>query len=44
LFLVLLFQRKDLFRLILFLPLPKPPRLKKARMKMMPKVLWKKIV
>jgi hypothetical protein len=44
LFPVLLFQREDLFRLILFLLLPKPPRLTKARMEMMPKFRWKKIV
>jgi hypothetical protein len=33
-----------LFRLILFLLHPKPPRLKKARTEMMPKILWKKLV
>jgi hypothetical protein len=38
LFLVLLYERKDLFRLILFLLLPKPPRLRKVRTKMMPKI------
>jgi hypothetical protein len=42
--LVLLFQREDLFRLILFLPLPKPPMPMKLRTKMMPKFHWKKIV
>jgi hypothetical protein len=41
LFLVLLFQREDLFRLILFLLRPKPPRLRKARTEMMPKIRWK---
>jgi hypothetical protein len=41
LFLVLLYQRKDLFRLILFLLHPKPPRLRKVRTEMMPKIRWK---
>jgi hypothetical protein len=41
LFLVLLFQREDLFRQILFLLRPKPPRLRKARAEMMPKIHWK---
>jgi hypothetical protein len=36
---ILLFQREDLFRLILFLLLLKPPRLAKARTEMMPKFL-----
>jgi hypothetical protein len=36
-FLVLLFQRKGQFRLILLLLLLKPPRLTKARTEMMPK-------
>jgi hypothetical protein len=40
-FLVLLFQREDLFRLFLFLLRPKPPRLRKARTKMMLKIRWK---
>jgi hypothetical protein len=44
LFPVLLFQREDLFRLILFLLLLKPLMLMKARTKMMPKFRWKKIV
>jgi hypothetical protein len=35
LFPILLFQREDLFRLILFLLLPKPPRLTKAGTEMM---------
>jgi hypothetical protein len=35
LLLVLLFQRRDLFRMILFLLHPKPPRLRKVRMEMM---------
>jgi hypothetical protein len=43
LFLVLLYQRKDLFRLILFLPHLKPPRLRKVRTEMMPKILWKEL-
>jgi hypothetical protein len=38
-FLVLLFQRKGQFRLILLLLLLKPPRLTKVRMEMMPKIL-----
>jgi hypothetical protein len=38
LFLALLYQRKDLFRLILFLLHPKPPRLRKVRTEMMPKI------
>jgi hypothetical protein len=37
LFPVLLFQREDLVRLILFMLLPKPPRLTKVRTEMMPK-------
>jgi hypothetical protein len=41
LFLVLLFQREDLFRLIQFLLRPKPPRLRKARTEMMPMIHWK---
>jgi hypothetical protein len=41
LLLVLLFQRKDQFRLILFLLHPKPPRLRKVRTEMMPKTHWK---
>jgi hypothetical protein len=40
-FLVLLFQRKGQFRLILLLLLLKPPRLAKARTEMMPKFLKK---
>jgi hypothetical protein len=43
LFLVLLFQREDLFRLIMFLLRPKPPRLRKARMEMMPKIHWREL-
>jgi hypothetical protein len=43
LFLVLLCQRKDLFRLILFLLRPKPPRPRKARMVMMPKIHWREL-
>jgi hypothetical protein len=43
LFLVLLYQRKDLFRLIMFLLHPKPPRLRKVRMEMMPKICWKEL-
>jgi hypothetical protein len=43
LFLVLLFQREDLFRLILFLLRPKPLRLRKARMEMMPKIHWREL-
>jgi hypothetical protein len=43
LFLVLLYQRKDLFRLILFLLHPKPPRLRKVRTEMMPKIHWKEL-
>jgi hypothetical protein len=43
LFLVLLYQRKDLFRLILFLLLLKPPRPRKARMEMMLKIRWKEL-
>jgi hypothetical protein len=42
-FLVLLFQRKGHFRLILLLLLLKPPRLRKARTEMMPKFLEKKV-
>jgi hypothetical protein len=38
LFPILLFQREDLFGLILFLLLSKPPRLAKARTEMMPKI------
>jgi hypothetical protein len=38
-FLILLFQRKGQFRLILLLLLLKPSRLTKARTKMMPKIL-----
>jgi hypothetical protein len=38
-FVVLLFQRKGQFRLILLLLLLKPPRLTKARTEMMPKIL-----
>jgi hypothetical protein len=38
-FLILLFQRKGQFRLILLLLLLKPPRLTKARTEMMPKIL-----
>jgi hypothetical protein len=41
-FLVLLFQRRGQFRLILPLLLLKPPRLTKARTEMMPKFLEKK--
>jgi hypothetical protein len=41
LFLVLLFQREDLFRLFLFLLRPKPPRLRIARTEMKPKIHWK---
>jgi hypothetical protein len=41
LLLVLLFQRRYLFRLILFVLHPKPPRLRKVRMEMMPKTHWK---
>jgi hypothetical protein len=41
LFLVLLFQRKDLFRLFLFLLRLKPPRLRKARTEMMSEIHWK---
>jgi hypothetical protein len=41
LFLVLLFEKEDLFRLILFLLHPKPPRLRKARTEMMPKIRWR---
>jgi hypothetical protein len=44
LFPVLLFQREDLFRLILFLLRPKPPRLRKARTEMMPKIRWREPV
>jgi hypothetical protein len=40
LFLILLFQREDLFRIFLFLLRLKPPRLKIARTEMMPKVHW----
>jgi hypothetical protein len=43
LFLVLLFQREDLFRLILFLLRLKPPRPRKARMEMMPKIHWREL-
>jgi hypothetical protein len=43
LFLVLLCPRKDLFRLILFLLRPKPPRPRKARMEMMPKIHWREL-
>jgi hypothetical protein len=43
LFLVLLYQRKDLFRLILFLLHPKPPRLRKVRTEMMPKIHWREL-
>jgi hypothetical protein len=43
LFLILLFQREDLFRLILFLLHLKPLRLRKARMEMMPKIHWKEL-
>jgi hypothetical protein len=43
LFLVLLFRREDLFRLILFLLHLKPPRLRKARMEMMPKIHWREL-
>jgi hypothetical protein len=43
LFLVLLYQRKDLFRLILFLLHPKPPRLRKVRTEMMSKIHWKEL-
>jgi hypothetical protein len=41
-FLVLLYQRKDLFRLILFLLHPKPPRLRKVT-EMMSKIRWKEL-
>jgi hypothetical protein len=41
LFLVLLYQREDLFRLILFLLHPKPPRLRIVRIEMMLKIHWK---
>jgi hypothetical protein len=41
LFLVLLFQRKGQFRLILLMLLLKPSRLMKARTEMMPKFLEK---
>jgi hypothetical protein len=41
-FLVLLFQRKGQFRLILLLLLLKPPRLRKARTEMMLKFLEKR--
>jgi hypothetical protein len=44
LFPILLFQREDLFRLIMFLLRPKPPRLRKARMEMMPKIRLKELV
>jgi hypothetical protein len=44
LFPVLLSQREDLFRLILFLLRLKPPRLRKARTEMMPKIRWKELV
>jgi hypothetical protein len=43
LFLVLLFQREDLFRLFLLLLHPKPPRLRIARTEMMPKVHWREL-
>jgi hypothetical protein len=43
LFLVLLFQRRDLSRLILFLLLLKPPRLTKIEMEMMPKIHWREL-
>jgi hypothetical protein len=43
LFLVLLFQREDLFRLILFLLHLKPPRPRKARMEMMPRIHWREL-
>jgi hypothetical protein len=43
LFLVLLYQRKDLFRLILFLLHPMPPRLSKVRTEMMPKIHWREL-
>jgi hypothetical protein len=43
LFLVLLYQRKDLFRQILFLLHPKPLRLRKVRMEMMPKIHWREL-
>jgi hypothetical protein len=43
LFLVLLYQRKGLFRLILFLLRPKPPRPRKARMEMMSKIHWREL-
>jgi hypothetical protein len=43
LFLVLLFQREDLFRLILFLMRLKPPRSRKARMEMMLKIQWREL-
>jgi hypothetical protein len=42
-FLVLLFQRKGHFRLILLLLLLKPLRLRKARTEMMPKFLERKV-
>jgi hypothetical protein len=43
LFLVLLWQRKDLFRLILFLLRLKPPRPRIARMEMMPNIHWREL-
>jgi hypothetical protein len=43
LFLILLFQRDDLFRLILFLVRPKPPRPRKARMETMLKIHWREL-
>jgi hypothetical protein len=44
LFLVLLFQREDLFKLILSLLRPKPPKLRKAKTEIMPKIHWKEPV
>jgi hypothetical protein len=44
LFLVLLFQREDLFRLFLSLLRPKPPRLRTAKTEMKPKIRWKEPV
>jgi hypothetical protein len=41
LFLALLFQREDLFRMFLSLLRLKPPRLRIAKMKMKPKIRWK---
>jgi hypothetical protein len=43
LFLVLLFQREGLFRLILFLLHLKPPRLRKVRTEMMSRIRWKEL-